>query len=174
MALRAASDVDSGAALSRITSSLVRALSFQKLAFFLLALALAALIVGMFAGLARLVSEVSVVAAGPILFLAVLAAIGLGGVIEGGVAHLTNMEGEGRATGVADAFRACARRFPALFGGTLLLLLAIGVILAVVNGFVWGVNKLPGVGPIIAALLFLPQVAVNVCLGLALLVSTLL
>ena len=148
----------------------------KKIGFCLIGDVIILLICGSLAGLIALASMGSMRSGNPLesiqtsissLIIIPIIAIGLSGVLTGGLAYLTHMESKGTPVGIGGAFRFCGRRFLSLFGGTLMLLLLLLFIPAMLNGFIFLLNSNRTVGSLIAALLFLPQVIVNLALVVA-------
>ena len=169
-------DTNAKAGLDSVINSLTRALSMKKIGFCLIGDVIILLICGSLAGLIAMASMGAMRSGNPLesiqtsissLIIIPIIAIGLSGVLTGGLAYLTHMESKGTPVGIGGAFRFCGRRFLSLFGGTLMLLLLLLFIPAILNGFIFFLNSNRTVGSLIAALLFLPQAVVNLALVVA-------
>lgn len=169
-------DTAAKAGLDSVINSLTRALSMKKIGFCLIGNVIILLICGSLAGLIALASMGAMRSGNPLesiqtsissLIIIPIIAIGLSGVLTGGLAYLTHMENIGTPVGIGRAFRFCGRRFLSLFAGTLMLLLLLLFIPAILNGFIFLLNSNRTVGSLIAALLFLPQAVVNLALIIA-------
>lgn len=167
VALRASTS----SALNQVISSLVRALSVKKLGFFLLAAIAMVILCGFFLWIGA-ASNSDAIAIVCFIIVGILV-IGAIGPLAGGVAYLTRVESQGRSVGIADAFRFCGRRFLALIGGIILLLLILVILPLIVNGFVALLNSNRTVGSFVGALLFLPQFLFNLMCTVAVLVGIL-
>jgi len=171
--------VGADAALNHALVALGKSFSLRKLGFFLIGGTIIAVVVLLMVLIsARLMTRAKeasdVSAAVAWLLLTGVVVVGLLGVVAGGVAHLTTRESQGAGVRLADAFRFCRRRFLSLFVSLLLLVLALVLAVVIANGAIWLVYKVPTVGKPLAALLFLPQVAVNLVLIIAALSCVLL
>jgi hypothetical protein len=159
-----------GNSINLVVNGLVRALSASKIGYFILGEIV--LYVVMAVAIVLLVSVVRVTKNGGVLFLGLAAAgvlyVGLIGVLAGGMAHLADMDERGRKAGIGSAFGFCARKFVSLFMGAVSFAVMIGVVLAVVNGLAVLLNVAGDAGSFLAALLFLPQFAIDLILGVAL------
>lgn len=180
-----------GAAINRVVGSLARALSIRKLVFFLLVGTAICLLLGLLSyvlmkiampsdsldadlesidaaleSIERRITFVSIVI--------VIVAVGMIGVLIGGVAYLTHMEEQGRSIGIGDAFRFCGRKFGSLFGGAVLFMIVVLLVLGVTNGFIMLLNRSRTVGSLLAALLFLPHFALNLVSILAAVISVII
>ena len=180
-----------GAVINRVVGSLARALSIRKLVFFLLAATAIGLLLYLLSyGLVKIVTpsdssyvnlesldaDMGSLIRNYVLVLIVIVIVGVGliGVMIGGVAYLTHMEEQGRSVGIRDAFRFCARKFGSLFGGAVLFLIVVLLVLVVTNGFILILNRSLTVGSLLAALLFLPHFALNLVSLLAALISVII
>jgi len=138
-----------------------QALSLRKLTFFLFS-AIAAFVAW---GLIVQIGFAIATAVGFVMLLiANSVAVGLSGVIAGGVAYMTIEEGQGRACRLVDALTFCRRQFVALFFGTILLAVGVGLAGGMVNGLVALLNQSRTVGSFVGSVLFVPQVLVNATL----------
>ena len=157
------------ATVDRVLDALTKAVSLQKIGFFFLSTFLSILTVCLLAGLIVVVAaQAESVFVLVLLIIPILIAIGLVGVISGGVARLMHLE---RQSGVArwkDALDFCRRRFVSLFLSALAALFAILLSVVIVNGVIAAVAMSGAAGSWIAAILFVPQVFVNLVLAVAL------
>ena len=174
-----------GATINRVVDSLVRALCIRKLGFFLLAATAIGLLLFLLSyGLIKITTpsgNIDVEDIGSIIgkfvlvyIVIVIVAVGLTGVMVGGVAYLTHMEEQGRSVGIRDAFRFCGRKFGSLFGGAILFLIVVLLIFAVTNGFISLLSGGQSLGSLLAALLFLPHFVLNFVLLLAVVISVII
>lgn len=166
-------------AFGQSLSALSRTFSPQKLGFFVLGGGVIAVVVAMMVWIsARMVagaaSSSTLAAAFAWLVLTVIVAVGLLGVVAGGVAHLATCEAQGNSARIANAIRFCRRRFLSLFASLVLMLIALQLAVLLANGIVWIIREIPSLGPPLAALLFLPQAAANLILLVAALTCVLL
>ncbi len=156
--------------LDQVFEGMGQALSVRKLSFFLLSTIAAFVAWGL---LVRIGFAIGTVTGLGMMFIANSMAIGLSGVIAGGVAYLTVEEGQGRACRLMDAVTFCGQRFVTLFFGAILLVMGVGLVGGLVNGLVALLNQSRTVGSLLGSLLFLPQVAVNAALVVLCLVGVL-
>ena len=174
-----------GATINRVVDSLVRALCIRKLGFFLLAsMAIGLLLYLLSYGLVKIIMPSENLniedldsLIGDFVFVSIvvtIVAVGMTGVMVGGVAYLTHMEEQGRSVGISDAFRFCGRKFGSLFGGAVLFLIIVLLVLAVTNGFISLLSGGRTVGSLLAALLFLPHFALNFVSLLAVVISVII
>lgn len=157
-------------------SASVRALSVQKLTYFVLGGAALALLGCLLAGgmTIAIAKTRSILAMGINVGIVTVLYAGLLGVLAGGMAHLTDLDERRQQGSVAGAFGACARKFGSLFGAAVLFgLIALGLLL-MTNGVVYWLNVNRGVGSLLAGLLFLPQFTMNLALFVALAVGALI
>jgi len=119
--------------MDQVFEGMGQALSVRKLSFFLLWTIAAFVVWGL---LVRIGFAIGTGAGFGMLFIANLVAIGLSGVIAGGVAYLTVEEGQGRACRLVDALTFCVQRFVALLFAAILLVVGVGLVGALVNGLV--------------------------------------
>jgi hypothetical protein len=174
-----------GATINRVVNSLVRALSIRKLCFFLLA----ATAIGLFLcflsyGLVKIVMPSedlyaedlgSLIGDFVLVFIVIIIiAVGMTGILIGGVAYLTHMEEQGRSVSISDAFRFCGRKFGSLFVGAVIFLMLMLLILVFTNGFMSLLSGSSSMGSLLTALLFLPHFALNLVLLLAIVVSVII
>jgi hypothetical protein len=174
-----------GAVINRVVGSLVQALCVRKLGFFLLA----ATSIGLFLlllsyGLVRITMPSESLNVENLdsligdfmhgIILIVIIAVGLVGVLTGGVAYLTHMEEQGRSVGIRDAFRFCGSRFGSLFVGAVLFLILVLLVFGVTNGFIMILSSGHPEGSLLAALLFLPHFVLNLVLILAAVISVII
>jgi len=165
---RALDTLEARGVLEGVLSALSGTMSLTKLAFFAAGAAATALVV---ACLLWAAGRANPSVAAVILFLGLVGAAGmLFGVLPGGLAYLEHARRQGRPTGMADAIGFCGRRFHSLFGAVLLWLAAF----AVLNGLMSLLNTSGEAASFVAALLFLPQFAVNLLLAVAVLLGVLL
>lgn len=149
---------ESHGAIDQVFDGMGQALSVRKLTFFLLGIVAAIIVCGL---LVLIGISASVEIGIGMVFLAVLVAIGLSGVVAGGVAHLTVQEGQGRTCGFLDALTFCSQQFVALFFGTILLTVAVAFVWGLVNGLIAVANLNRTAGSALGSVLFVPQVVVN-------------
>jgi hypothetical protein len=174
-----------GNVINKVVGSLVRALCIRKLGFFLLAATAIGLLLFLLSyGLMKISmpsGSLDVEDMGSIIgkfvlvyIIIVIVAVGLTGVMVGGVAYLTHMEEQGRSVGIRDAFRFCGRKFGSLFGGAILFLIVVLLIFAVTNGFISLLSGGHSLGSLLAALLFLPHFVLNFVLLLTAVISVII
>jgi len=161
--------MDGSSALNHVIASLGRALSLRKLAFFLLGAIVTLVIFSVLIMLAAQIddSNTSVFVA----FIAFFVAIGLYGVIAGGVVHMAHQEIQGQTIGIMQTVGYCLGRFISFFFGALLMFFLILLIPALFNGLIYWIRDSGDAGSFITALLFLPQLLINLCLVVAMLVT---
>jgi len=156
--------------LDQVFEGMGQALSVRKLSFFLLSAIAALVALGL---LIRTGFAIGSAVGFVILPIANSAAIGLLGVIAGGVAHLAIEEGQGRTCRLVEAIAFCRQQFVALFFGAILLAVGVGTAGGMVNGLVALLNQSRTVGSLVGSVLFVPQVLVNAALVVLLLVGVL-
>jgi len=158
------------AVLSAAGAALVKALNLKTLALFLVGVIIIAVVcvILVFIGVLSKNGEV----AASMVLISIVIAVGLAGVLAGGVAFLTHAETRHQAVSFGEAVGFCMKRFLGLFGGTWTLILAVLVVAAAINGLVYLVMQIP-FGPVIAALIYLPQFVINFLLVLAIMVGVL-
>ncbi len=156
--------------VDRMFEGMGQALSVRKLTFFLLSAITAFVVWGL---LIRTGFAIGTAVGFVVLPIANSVAVGLSGVIAGGVAYLAVEEGQGRACRVADALAFCRQQFVALFFGTILLAVGVGLAGGMVNGLVALLNLSRTVGSLVGSLLFVPQVLANAALVVLCLVGVL-
>jgi len=161
--------MDGSSALNHVISSLGRALSLRKLAFFLLGAIVIIMVFSLLILLAGQIDETGTSFA--IIFIAFLVAIGLFGVIAGGVVYISHEESQGRSAGIMQTVGYCLRRFIVFSRGALLIFFLILLVPALFNGLIFLIRVRGDAGSFITALLFLPQLLINLCLVVAILVS---
>lgn len=147
--------------LDRVFEGMGQALSVRKLAFFLISAIAAFVVWGL---LVRIGFALGTAVGLVMLLIANWVAIGLSGVIAGGVAHLTIEEGHGRTCRLMEAVKFCRQQFVPLFCGTILLAIGVGLAGGMVNGLVALLNQSRTVGSFVGSVLFVPQVLVNATL----------
>jgi hypothetical protein len=86
--------------------------------------------------------------------------VGLCGVLAGGVAFMAHSETRREQVQVKRALQFCGAKFIALFGGFWIAILGVVLALALVNGTISFLTKLP-FGPLVTAMLFIPHFLVN-------------
>lgn len=156
--------------VDRVFEGMGQALSVRKLTFFLLSAITAFVVWGL---LIRTGFSIGTAVGFVVLPIANSVAVGLSGVIVGGVAYLAIEEGQGRTCRVTDALAFCRRQFVALFFGTILLAVGVGLAGGMVNGLVALLNQSRTVGSLVGSLLFVPQVLANGALVVVCLVGVL-
>ncbi len=87
--------------------------------------------------------------------------------------RLVHLESVGGRATMEEATAFCGRQFLSLFGGTLLVVFTVLVAVCLLNGLVAAISDLSAVGSL-AAILFLPQLLLNLVLVVALLSSVLM
>jgi DNA-directed RNA polymerase subunit RPC12/RpoP len=158
-------------------SGLVHALSARKIGYFILGTIVFTLLWIIPSGLLMVLASVtkSDTMMRICLSLTVVLYVGLLGVVAGGMAYLTDRDVQGRGATISSAFGFCARRSTSLFVGTVLLVVVIVVVGGVVNGTILRLNLKDGTaGPFLTAVLFLPQLLVDLGLTIALVVWVLI
>jgi hypothetical protein len=106
---------------------------------------------------------------GSVPFIVVVLYIGFFGVLVGGVARLVYMNRSGQAIAIKEGLNFCGRNFLSLFGGTLLMVFVLFLVFLLLNGLIGVLNSNHSVGSLIGAILFLPQLVLNLMLILAIL-----
>jgi hypothetical protein len=158
--------------INLVMSALVRAMSIQKVEYFILGLIVLSLVGGLPVLLLLALSAAarSYVLVGVSTLAAVVLGTGLLGVLAGGMAHLADMDERGRKAGIGSAFGFWVSRFVSLFMGAVLFAAVIVVVLVAVNGLILLLNRGGTAGSFLAALLFVPQLVLNLGMVIALLV----
>ncbi len=158
-----------GNSLTFVMSSLVRALSVQKIGYFILGGIAFTVLFCVPAGVLVLIafkSDSDMVARIVGLIIAVLYT-GLIGVLAGGMAHLADADIRDRRGSISSAFGFCVRRFVPLFSGTVLFGVVLLGVLFVVNRPIMFLDRSGEAGSALAALLLLPQFAINMGMAIA-------
>lgn len=164
--------IDATAMIGRVAGCLGRALCCRKLTFAVLAgVILSVLFYLLIRGLIPLVDSFeAAIFMGVVSFLVLVGLLGVG---SGGIAHMAHSESQGKIATVGDAFAFCARRFPALFFGSILLVLCVVLGASLVNGIVHAVRSAGSIGSFFASFLYLPQMLVNLIIVLSVAVGVL-
>lgn len=160
--------MDGSSALNHVINSLGRALSLGKLLFFLLGAAVTLLLCFLILWIGNQGSDGAGV--GTYIF-AFLIATGLFGVIAGGVVYIAHEERQGQSAGIMQTVFYCLRRFLAFFGGALLMFVLTLLVPALFNGLIYWLRDSGDAGSFITAILFLPQLLINLCLVVGILVT---
>ena len=114
--------------LSAAGAALVKALNLKTLGLFLVGVIIIAVVcvILVFIGVLSKNGEV----AASMALISIVIAVGLAGVLAGGVAFLTHAETRHQAVSFGEAVGFCMKRFLGLFGGTWTLILAVLVVAA--------------------------------------------
>lgn len=148
-----------------VVSALTQALDLRKLGLFLAGSLVLGICLCLVLALGAASKNLAV-----FLLLSLLAlplAIGLSGVLAGGVARLAHLDGQGQPGTIGEAIGFCRQRFLSLFGGTLLMVFVVLLASVLLNGFVALLNNSRTIGSLLGALLFVPQMLLNLVLFVA-------
>jgi hypothetical protein len=104
------------------------------------------------------------------VWLAAVLYVGLLGVLAGGMAHLADMDERGRKASVSSALGFCMKKFAPLFSGTVLFAIVASLVFLAANRIPLFLDRQGNAGSFLAALLSLPQFAVNVAVLVTLVV----
>jgi len=172
---RAARKTTSSRTVDDLVQAMVQALSLRKISFFVGGGILASIPV---VALECLVALVAALARSWILFalgylLTLVVAIGLNGVIIGGVAHMAYRESKHLRASVGDACSFCAQQFVRLFVGAVALVLIPVVCLVIVNLIVFRVAVEGSAGAFVVSVLLVPLTLFNAAVLLILLTGVL-
>ena len=158
--------------ISRVMASLVAAMSPRKLGFFLASSAIFLPFYILLSIAATYVFWALPYSIGPLLCMLIMAIYyGLFNVQVGGIAYLAHTEALGRQAGIGGTIVFCCRKFLPLFCSAGILALVLVVVAGVLNWLIMLLNGNQGVGSFVAALLFLPQMAINLGVALTLWVA---
>lgn len=153
----------------------MRAASVQKIGYFVLVqialipvhLVFRQIFISAFDPMDGLLLEGICVVTGAVLY------IGLAGVLVGGLAHLSDLDDQGRNGNLSNAFGFSVSRFVPLFAGAVLLGIMVLVPLYGVNRGIFWLSEGSTAGSLLGALLFLPQFVVNMVLVIAFVIGVL-
>lgn len=154
---------------------LLRAASVQKIGYFVLVqmalipvhIVFRQIFISAFNPMDGMLLEGICVATGAVLY------IGLAGVLVGGLAHLSDLDDQGRSGNLSNAFGFCVSRFVPLFAGAVLLGVMVVVPLYGVNRGIFWLSEGSTAGSLLGALLFLPQFVINMVLVTAFVIGVL-
>lgn len=158
-----------GDSFSFAMSGLVHALSVQKIGYFILGGIVFTILFCVPAGILFVLADKSGsrTVVGIVTVLIGVLYTGLVGVLAGGMAHLADADARGRRASISSAFGFCVRRFVPLFAGTVLFGVVLLGVLFLVNRPIIFLDRSGGAGSVLAAMLLLPQFAINMGMAIA-------